>query len=51
MLEGRKGVHMWMILMTTTRTGSKMKRITIHRMVRAGSGHGEKGMVEVSEEI
>ena len=30
MLEGKKGVHMWMILMTTTRMSSKMKMIKLH---------------------
>ena len=29
-LEGKKGMHTWMILMTTTRMSSKMKRINLH---------------------
>lgn len=28
--EGKKGVRPWMILMTTTRMSSKMKRIKLH---------------------
>ena len=30
MLEGKKGVCAWMILMMTTRMSSKMKRIKLH---------------------
>ena len=30
MLEGKKGVHMWMILMPTMRMSLKMKRIKFH---------------------
>jgi hypothetical protein len=50
MLEGKKGVHTWMILMMTTMMSSKMKIIELST-VRAGSCQGEEGVVEVSEEI
>jgi hypothetical protein len=30
MLEGKQGVHPWMILMVTTRMSSKVKRIKLH---------------------
>jgi hypothetical protein len=41
---------MWMILIMTTMMSSKMKMIELST-VRAGSCQGEKGVVEVSEEI
>ena len=30
MIEGKKGVRSWMILMATTRMSSKVKRIKLH---------------------
>jgi len=42
MLEGKKGVLMWMILMTTMRMSSKVKRIKLHEgmFVPKGKRHG-----------
>jgi hypothetical protein len=50
MLEGKKGVHVWMILMMTMMMSSKMKMIELST-VKVGSCQGEKGVVEVFEEI
>ena len=49
MLEGKQGVHPWTILMATMRMSSKVKRIKLHWTV--GSCQGEKGVVEVSEQV
>ena len=38
MLEGKKGVCTWMILMTTTRMSSKMKRIKLHEGMSVPKG-------------
>ena len=51
MIEGKKGVRPWMILMATTRMSSKVKRIKLHWTVKVGSCQGEKGVVEVSEQV
>ena len=38
MLEGKKGVCTWMILMTTTRMSSKIKRIKLHEGMSVPKG-------------
>ena len=51
MLEGKKGMRAWLILMTTTRMSLKMKRIKFCGIIGAGLREGVKGVVEDSEEI